>query len=306
MPSISGSSRRITIYIAMIANLVIAASKFAAGFMTGSSAMLSEGIHSVVDTGNEVVLLLGISRSRRLPDEMHPFGHGKEIYFWSFIVAILIFGLGGGMSIYEGVVHIIAPVEITDPFWNYAVLGIALLAEGYSLQNAVREFLKSKRRRGFWSAFRASKDPPVYTIVAEDAAALAGIVTAFFGVFLSHMLGNPCLDGIASIIIGLILAVVAVFLAYEAGGLLVGESTDPAVIKTIRAVAEDDPGVIRIGRLLTMQMAPDQVLLAMDVVFQTGMDSEQLALTIDRLEKNIRDRVPEITNIFIEADSFKS
>ncbi|MFN2242870.1 MAG: cation diffusion facilitator family transporter, partial [Anaerolineae bacterium] len=254
MPVSSGASERpITVYGAMAANAVIGVSKFAAGIISGSSAMLSEAIHSVVDTGNELLLLLGIHRSRKPADELHPFGHGKELYFWSLIVAILLFGLGGGMSIYEGISHLRHPAVIKDPTWNYVVLGIAFIAEGTSWAIALNKLLKKKKAgQGIWDAVRASKNPAVFVVLAEDSAALLGILVAFLGVLLGHTFRNPYLDGAASIIIGLILATVAGFLSYESRDLLVGESADADVLQAIRRLAEADPAVVGVSRPLTM------------------------------------------------------
>jgi cation diffusion facilitator family transporter len=302
----AGSSKHpITIYGAMAANLTIAAAKFVAAVFSGSSAMLSEGIHSLVDTGNQFLLLLGIKKSTKPADELHPFGYGKELYFWSLIVAVLLFGLGGGMSIYEGIAHILNPAEIKDPTWNYVVLAIAFVAEAASWTIAWREFLSSKRERSFWRALRLSKNPPVYTVLAEDTAAMAGILIAFLGVFLGHSLRTPYFDGAASILIGFILAVVAVFLAYESKGLLVGESIDKRAAKMIRDLSEEEPMAVRVRRVLTMHFAPEQVLLNMDIEFTRDLSAKELAMTIERLEKRIRQEIPIVKHIFIEVDSSK-
>ncbi len=301
----SGSSKRpITVYGAIVSNAIIAVAKFVAAMITGSSAMLAEGIHSVVDTGNEMLLLLGIHQSARPSDELHPFGHGKELYFWSLIVAIVLFGIGGGMSVYEGITHIIHPTEIIDPTWNYAVLGIAFIAEGASWTIALREFLQQKRQKNLWHAFHASKDPSVFIVLSEDSAALAGVLVAFLGVFLGHWLQNPYPDAMASIIIGLILGAVAFLLAYESKGLLVGESADPEVVQRIHEIAQDDPGVKRVQRLLTMHFGPDQVLLNMDLEFSADISVSDLPRVIKRVEENIRREFPEIQRIFIEVEPF--
>ena len=266
--------------------------------------MLAEGIHSLVDTGNEMLLLLGIHRSAKPSDELHPFGHGKELYYWSLIVAIILFGIGGGMSVYEGITHILHPGEIHDPTWNYAILGIAFLAEGASWTIALREFLGKKHRKNFWTAFRASKDPSVYTVLSEDTAALAGILVAFLGIFFGHQLESPYPDAVASVIIGVILGAVAALLAYESKGLLVGESADPSVVSRIREIAVNDPGVHRVQRLLTMHLGPDQVLLNMDLEFSSDLAALDLPQVIARLEKRIRREYPQIQRIFIEVEPF--
>jgi len=303
----SGASERpITVYGAIAANAVIGVSKFAAGIISGSSAMLSEAIHSVVDTGNELLLLLGIHRSKKPADELHPFGHGKELYFWSLIVAILLFGLGGGMSIYEGISHLRHPAVIKDPTWNYVVLGVAFIAEGTSWAIALNKLLKRKKAgQGIWDAVRASKNPAVFVVLAEDSAALLGIVVAFLGVLLGHTLSNPYLDGAASIIIGLILATVAAFLSYESRDLLVGESADADVLQAIRRLAEADPAVVGVSRPLTMHFGPEQVLLNLDIEFRPDLSASEITAAVDRLEAGIRKERPSIKRIFIEAESLK-
>jgi len=302
--NVEQSERPITVYVAVGSNLAIAAAKFAAALITGSSAMLAEAIHSVVDTGNELLLLLGIRRSARPADALHPFGHGKELYFWSLIVAILLFGLGGGMSIYEGISHLQHPVEIRDPTWNYVVLGVAFIAEGASWVIAVRKLLEGRREgQSAWRTMRTSKDPTVYTVVAEDSAALAGVLVAFLGVLLGHRLHDPYLDGTASIVIGLILATVAGYLAVESRDLLVGESAGTDVVEDIRALAEADPAVVQASRPLTMHFGPDRVLLNLDIEFRPELTADEVAAAVDRLEARIRKEHPSIRRIFIEAEA---
>lgn len=292
--------RPIAVYGAMAANFAIAICKFGAAFVTGSSAMISEGVHSLVDTGNQGLLLLGIGRSARPADAQHPFGHGKELYFWSLIVAIVLFGVGGGISMYEGIRHVLDPAPPTDPTWNYVVLGVAAAAEGTSLAIAVLEFVPTIADESVWHAIRTSKDPSLVTVLFEDSAALTGIAVAFLGVFLAHRFELGMLDGIASIVIGGILAGVAVFLAYESRGLLVGESADVAVVEGIRQVVEDDPAVDRAHAPLTMHLAPHQVLLNVDVRFRADLVAEEMATAIERLERAIRNRYPDVTRITIE------
>jgi cation diffusion facilitator family transporter len=298
--------RPITVYGAIASNLIIAAAKLTAAFLSGSSAMLSEGIHSIVDTGNELLLLLGVHRSQKPADELHPFGHGQELYFWSLIVAILLFGLGGGMSIYEGISRLQHPAELRDPLPNYIVLGVAFLAEGTSWTIAMRKlFQKKQPGNNFWRAMRNSKNPAVYTVVAEDSAALLGILVAFLGVFLGNRLQSPYVDGAASIGIGLILATVACYLAFESRDLLVGESASAEAVQRIRELAESDPAVVRAWPPLTMHFGPDQVLLNLDIEFRTSLSSSEVTAAIDRLEASIRKERPEIKRIFIEAESLK-
>ncbi|ABA58254.1 Cation efflux protein [Nitrosococcus oceani ATCC 19707] len=300
------SGRLLVIYGAIAANFFIAVAKFIAAYFSGSSAMLSEGIHSMVDTGNELLLLLGVKRSNKPADEQHPFGYGKELYFWSLIVAIALFGIGSGMSIYEGITHLLHPTEITDPTWSYIVLGIAFVAEGISWIIALKELLASKNRdRSFWQALRISKDPSVFTVFCEDSAALAGVVVAFLGVYLGHTLNNHYFDGSASIVIGLILAAVALFLIYEGKHLLVGESADPQIVRHIHEIANTDPAVADLRRPLTMHFGPDQVLLNLDIKFRPNLSVAELENAVDRLEMKIRQAYPEIKRIYLEAQSFK-
>ncbi|WP_392535569.1 cation diffusion facilitator family transporter [Nostoc sp. C117] len=296
-------SSKKTIFAAMGANLAIAITKFIAASITGSSAMISEGIHSVVDTGDQLVLLLGISRSQKPANDSHPFGYGQELYFWTFIVAILIFAIGGGMSIYEGITHLISPSPLEDPMWNYIVLGVAILLEGYSWTVALKEFLPMKGKQNFWQAIKNSKDPTVITILFEDTAAILGLFVALIGIFLGHLFNNVYCDGIASIIIGIILAVVAVVLARESKGLLVGESADPQTIANIRSLSKTEPGVKEVIRVLTMQLAPKEVLLNLELQFSHNLTGEEIALTVESLEAKISQKHPEIKQIFIEAKS---
>jgi cation diffusion facilitator family transporter len=299
-----GSSESpIAIYGAIVANGIIAIAKFTAGFFTGSSAMISEGVHSVVDTGNQSLLLLGIKQSKHPPDEQHPFGHGKALYFWSLIVAMVLFGAGGGVAMYEGIRHVLHPRPLEDPFWNYVVLGIALIVEGISWIIALREFFHSQGEENFWRAIRTTKDPTTVTVIFEDSAALAGLVIAFLGIYLGHLFNNPIWDGIASFIIGAILAAIAIFLIYESRGLLLGEAADTAKVETIRSLTEGDPAVERVYRPLTLHFGPNEVLLNLGIEFNRDLSSEELAVAVDRLEKQIRDKHPDVKHIFIEAES---
>ncbi|MBC1241307.1 cation diffusion facilitator family transporter [Nostoc sp. 2RC] len=298
----SDSSKK-TIFAAMGANLAIAITKFIAAAITGSSAMISEGIHSVVDTGDQLLLLLGIHMSQKPADDRHPFGYGQELYFWTLIVAILIFAIGGGMSIYEGITHLINPSPLENPKWNYIVLVMAILFEGFSWTIALKEFLPTKGEQNFWQAIKNSKDPTVFTVLFEDSAAIAGLLVAFLGILLGHLLNNVYFDGIASIIIGIILAVVAVLLARESKGLLVGESADPQTIANIRSLCKTQSGVKEVIRLLTMQLAPQEVLLNLEIQFTKNLTGEEIASTVENLEAKIRHKHPEIKLIFIEAKS---
>ncbi len=294
---------KITVYGALSANVAIAILKFLAAAFTGSSAMLSEGIHSSVDTANQLLLLLGIHRSKKPPTKEHPFGHGKEIYFWSLIVSILIFGLGGGMSVYEGIKHIQQPEELTSLTWNYAVLGGAFLFEGTSFVIAVRNLNKNKGIKGkFFDRVRISKDPTLFVVIFEDGAALGGLLIAAAGVFFGSYFNLPYVDGAASILIGLLLAFVAVLLSMETRNLLIGESVQPYIVDHIMELVQQDKNVESLNRPLTMHMAPNDVLLALDVRFIRKLNSTELSDTIKRLEESIRKAYPEIKRIYIEAN----
>ena len=301
----SGSARKV-IYAAIAANLAIAISKFVAALVTGSSAMLAEAFHSTADTGNELLLLLGIKRSERPPDSDHPFGHGKELYFWSLLVAIFIFGVGGGVSFYEGFSRVLRPKPISNPVWNYAVLGAAAVFEGYSWFIA-RRALNSQRKPGdtLWRVIRRSKDPTVFTVFLEDSAALIGIGIAFLGIFLGQLFNNPYLDPTASMLIGVLLAAVAILLAMESGALLVGESANSDQIRRVREIIRSEPAVEAVGDLLTMQLGVDQVLLTIAIKFRRDLGVPQIESTIDHLERRIRQEEPTIKRIFIEAESLR-
>ena len=292
---------RIAVYGAIAANIAIALTKFAVAAITGSSAMLSEGIHSAVDTGNGILLLVGTRLAGRPATPEHPFGHGKELYFWSLIVAVLIFGLGGGLAVFEGLQHIVDPEPIRDAKWNYAVLAAAALFEGASFTVALRVFLRTKGKRPFWRALHASKDPATYTVLAEDSAALAGLAVAAAGIFLSHRFDLPEADGAASLVIGGILAGVAVLLIREARGLLIGEGVRADTAAEIRRLLDAHPLVRRVGPLLSMYIGADQVLLTLDAEFDPRASAADIATTIKELEAAIRERFDKITRIYIEA-----
>jgi len=292
---------RIAIYGAIGANLAIAATKFAVAGVTGSSAMLSEGIHSAVDTCNGVLLLVGTWRSELPASDEHPFGHGKELYFWSLIVAVLIFGVGGGVSFYEGVLHVREPTPLSDPFWNYVVLGAAALFEGISFAIALRQFRRESRGRPLWQALRGSKDPTTVTVLAEDSAALAGLAIAAVGVYASHVLDRPEVDGMASIAIGLLLAGVAVLLVRESRSLLVGEGIRPETARRVRELALAHPEIERAGRPLSMYIGRDAALLALDVHFRDGTPAEAVAAATAALEAEVRAEFPTIRHIYVEA-----
>jgi len=293
------------IVASVIGNVAIGVAKFTAAAFTGSSAMISEGIHSLVDTGDGLLLLMGVRRSRRPPDEAHPFGHGKEVYFWSLIVAISIFGIGGGMSVYEGIRHLLHPAPLVDPFWNYLTLAISAAAEAASLFVAMRAFRGTKGTRGWWRGIREAKDPTTFTVVFENAAALIGLTFATVGISLTAATGSPLYDGLASIAIGLLLASAAVVLAGESRGLLLGEAADPETAVDVKRVAEADPSVRSVARVLTLQMGPATVLLDVEVDFDPTLTVEQIHDAALRMEHRIREKHPEVSHVFIEVESLE-
>jgi cation diffusion facilitator family transporter len=297
---------KLAIVAAVIGNLIIAIIKFIAAAITGSSAMISEGIHSVVDTGNGLLLLLGLRDAKRPADAVHPFGYGKSLYFWTNIVAISIFGIGGGMSLYEGITHVttVGPhAELGDPTAAYIVLAIALVVEGASFTIALRAFMHAKGKIGTWQFIKRSKDPSLYAVVFEDTAAMLGLVFAFLGIFLGHLLNNPYLDGVASIAIGLLLMSVAWFLASRTKGLLMGEGVNPDELEDIRRRVESDPVVERAGDILTMYMGPHDLIVNMGVCFVAGTTDEQIHESIHRIEADLFAAYPEIKRVYIEAES---
>jgi len=290
------------IIAALIGNALIAITKFFAAVMTGSSAMLSEGIHSLVDTGNQILLLHGIKQSTKPADENFPFGHGKEIYFWSFIVAILIFALGGGISIYEGIQHLLHPSVIKNPMINYIVLGLAMLFEGAAWAFALREFSRAKGKWGYIEAVQKAKDPSIFVVLFEDSAAMLGLLVAFVGVALTQYTGFLYFDGIASVIIGLILIGTAIWLAYETKGLLIGESANPHVVKGIRMILQTSPIIDQVNEVLTMHMGPDFILANLSVDFKNSITADEVERTIAALDQAIKQQYPQVKRIFIEAE----
>ena len=296
---------KIAIVAAVIANLAIAAIKFVAAAITGSSAMIAEGIHSLVDTGNGGLVLLGMRRSQAPADAQHPFGYGKELYFWTLVVAISIFGIGGGMSVYEGILHILDPSPLSSPTVNYIVLGIALLVEGASFVIAMREFWRAKGSRGAFRFIREAKDPSLFTVVFEDAAAMLGLLVAFLGVFLGHWLHNPYFDGAASVVIGLILMSVAWLLAAESKGLLIGEGVTAPVLARMQAAVAADTDVEQVGLIRTLYFGPNDLLVNLDVVFSKQLRADAINAAIGRIEAALKQISPEISHVYIEVESLR-
>jgi cation diffusion facilitator family transporter len=298
----SGSKK--VIYAALAGNTLIAVCKFVAAFWTGSSAMLSEAIHSVVDTGNQGLMLYGLKRSKRPADERHPFGYGSEIYFWSFVVAILIFAVGAGVSIYEGVEKLRHPHPVTDIYVNFIVLGAALAFEASAWLVAYKEFAKVRGKHGYFEAIVRSKDPTIITVLFEDTAAMFGLAFAAGGLLVAWLAEIPEADGAASILIGLVLATTAMVLAYETKGLLIGERAAPEVIAGIREIISGQPGITNLNELLTLHNGPEDVLVTISVDFADRLSSADVERVVTELETAIKDRFPHVTRVFIEAQSW--
>jgi cation diffusion facilitator family transporter len=276
---------------------------------TGSSAMLSEAIHSLVDTGNQALLLFGMHRAARPPDERHPFGYSKEIYFWSFVVAIILFSLGAGFAIYEGIEKLLHPHEISSPFVNYIVLIIAIGIELASFWVAITEFNKSRGDKGPVTAIRTSKDPVLYTVLLEDAGALLGLVVALAGIFLAHQLDAPWIDGATSIVIGVMLAGIAIFLSRETHGLIIGEAADPGLVSSIRGIVMSDEGtgergaIRKVNEIRTMHFGPHDILVTMSVDFKNDATAHVVEGVVHRLDRAIKAKHPDVRNLFIEVQS---
>lgn len=300
VPAAEAPASKVAIVAALAANLAIAVIKFVAAGFTGSSAMLAEGIHSVVDTANEFLLLLGLRKSQQPAHAGRPFGYGKELYFWSFIVAVCIFAIGGGISIYEGIEHLRHPTPLQDPTWNYAVLGLAFLFDGASFLVARRTFNAQRKGRSFWAAFRGSKDPSIFVVLFEDAADLMGLIVAFLGVFLSHQLQNPALDGVASLAIGLILLVVAGLLLRENKSLLLGEPAETSLLQEVEALVTADAAVVAMAAPLSSYLSPHEILLVLRVEFQPTLTATELTKAINKLDATIREQYPDIRHLFVQ------
>jgi cation diffusion facilitator family transporter len=301
------SATKKVIYAAIVANLAIAAAKFSVAAITGSAAMAAEGIHSAVDTGNEALLLIGEKNATRPPDHKHPFGYGKVVYFWALIVALSVFSLGGGLTIYHGVHGLLHPQPLADPMWGYVVLGVAFVFEGYSW-NLSRLGLNKARKDGdnLWQTVRASKDASVFAVFIEDSAALLGLVVAAAGIGLSQLTGNPLYDPAASVVIGLLLVGAAFTLARETGALLVGESVGREETGALRDIICADRAIDKVERVLTMQMGPDEILVTASVQFKRGMRIDEVEHAIERLENAVRAHNPAVRTLYFESAALRS
>lgn len=287
------------IYAAAAGNLAIAASKFVAFALTGSSALLTEGVHSVVDTGNQALLLLGLRRAARPPDAGHPFGHGMELYFWSFVVALMIFALGGAFSIYEGVLKMMRPEPMERAWINFTVLGIAILMEGASFTVAFREHRRRQARMGFLASISRSKDPSLFAVLLEDAAALIGLLIAMAGVAGATLLHWPQADGLASIAIGVLLTSIAGFMANETRSLLTGEGAAPEVVADIRRILQGDPRVVEVVEVLSMHLGPEEVLVGVTIDFDDDLPGGEVEQTAEALSAQIQAAHPSVTRLFL-------
>ncbi len=298
-------SSKLPIYSALVANIIIAITKFIAAAITGSSAMISEGIHSVVDTANELLLLLGISKSKKPADKKRPFGYGRELYFWSFIVSILIFGVGGGIAFYEGITHLQHPHIIEDPMWSYIVLAASLIFNLVSFLIALKAFNKN-RKDNVWKTIRKSKDPSNIVILFEDAGDVLGVAVALAGVYFGYRYQNPYYDGIASVIIGIILTAISFLLARESRSLLMGESVDESTVDAVIKISESDEGIEKVFYPLTVYLSPEEIVLVLETVFKNDLTTKQINEAIERIQAEIQSQYPDIKKIFIEphfADS---
>lgn len=297
MSSPAASNR--TLVIALLANLGIAVSKFVAAAITGSSAMLTEGIHSVVDSTNQLLLMWGRRQSRKPPDKRHPLGYGRELYFWSFVVAVMVFALGAGVSIYEGILHIYHPEKAVAPMVAYVVLGVAFLLEGWSTIEAYREFKAAKGSLGWFEAIRRSKDPPSFIVLLENGAAMVGIVVAALGVFLTHWTHNPFYDGAASVAIGMVLGLTAMLLAYESKGLLIGEAADPELVRQLRQLACGKKGVVGVGHVLTVHSSPEIITAMINVDFDDRISAADVERIVSEVEAETARQFPHVRKLFI-------
>lgn len=299
--AVSGSKK--VVYAALAGNSLIALIKFIAAGISGSVAMLSEGVHSAVDTGNQILLLYGMRQASKPADEAHPFGYGRELYFWAFIVALLLFSLGAGVSFYQGIEKLLNPHRIESFLINYIVLALAMVFEACAWWVAFNEFRKTKGAQGFLEEVRRSKDPTVFTVLFEDTAALLGLFSAFIGILMVQLLGWEFMDGVASIVIGCILTGTAIMLSYECKGLLIGESASPELVEGVRTIVAETSTVYAVNELRSTHLGPNDVLLAISLDFQDGITSGAVEETIYQLEQTIKNRFPQVKRLFIEAQS---
>jgi cation diffusion facilitator family transporter len=299
----AASTSKNVIFAALAGNLAIAVIKLGAALFTSSAAMMSEAIHSGVDTGNQIILLIGLRRAARPATVDHPFGHGLQLYFYTFVVAVLIFGVGAVLSITHGIERIRSPEQIANAWVNYVVLGLSVPFEGASWLVALKAFNKQREGRPFFAAIRSSKDPTIFTVLFEDTAALTGLVVALVGVICSHVFDLPVLDGVASVVIGFILATTATFLALESQSLLTGEAADPATRDGIEAIARVAPGVMGLNDARTMHFGPNEILVCLSLDFKDGLTAAEVEDTVAGLEHSIRAAYPQAGRIFIEAQS---
>jgi cation diffusion facilitator family transporter len=296
-------SSRTVIYAAIAGNLLVALTKFGAATWTGSSAMLSEGIHSVVDTGNEILLLYGLSRATIQPDREHPLGYGREIYFWSFVVALLVFAVGAGFSFYEGIAQVLRPAPIQNPATNYIVLALSALFEGSTWWIGLRNFKGETPYGDLFRAIHDSKDPPSFMVLFEDSAALVGLLVAFAGTYLSASLNLPVLDGIASVLIGLVLAVTATLLARETKGLLIGEPADESIVNAITRLAEEIEGISHANGILTVHLAPQEIVVALSLEFSDELTTPEIEAKVSELEQRVCGSHLKVVALFVKPQS---
>jgi cation diffusion facilitator family transporter len=302
----AAQSSKGAVIAALAGNILVAATKLFAAVWTGSAAMMSEAVHSLVDTGNEVLLLYGMHRASRRPDAQHPLGYGRELYFWSFIVALLIFALGAGVSVYEGIAHVRHPEPISNPLISYVVLALAFVFEGASWVVSWRQFKAAKGALGYFEAVRVSKDPPSFMVFFEDSAALAGILIAAMGTFAAVQLRQPFFDGLASILIGGVLGAIALLLARESKSLLIGEHADRELSESILRVAAAEPSITRANGVLTMQLAPDQIVAALSLDFEDHLTAAQVEDAVIDIERKIRESHPQVVALFVKPQNDRS
>jgi cation diffusion facilitator family transporter len=301
----SKTASKNSIYSALVANLLIAITKFVAGGLSSSAAMISEGIHSLVDTINQLLLLFGIRQSKKPADASRPFGYGKELYFWSFIVSILIFGLGGGLSIYQGITHIIHPDELQDPTWNYIVLGISLVFEGISLFIASKEFNAVRGKDAWWSAIIKSKNPANFLVLFEDGGAVIGLSIVGICLFIGHRFNLPWMDGLASLLVGLLLVSISMILARESRSLLMGEGIAPETQEKIVKMVEKDESVLQARHVLSTYQSPEEVVLMLIVAFKHDLDTDDINDAIVRIRSSIKETYQFVTFIIIQPEAIK-